>query len=334
MSIKKILLSTIFLCGSIVPVAEPEMIDYFFCNIPNLRALDQKKFDALVKGFTVKGVALTQQEQQQIDMQTQVLVLRLLQVYQKYAALFQGSGVEAELDLQAKANCAKFLLSQYASEIQQDQELTTLVKNLAEFVCKILCLSIDKVVYSKHFEKIKSGTISQADIMGLFANYFPKDIDVVQIGMDYIVWNHGYLKKQLDAKKSLTIDDLCYSAQQFGVIAKLPKKTQEIWNELFLALQKGLKDLPQDLSRELLKTTEDSLRKSELEIGIKLLASIAKLRSEIVATRCADQNKLIGYGKLMDQYIAQMHKAQKQAVVTKNQRIKSLMIVEKLIFKN
>lgn len=334
MSIKKILLSTVFLCGSMMPVQQPEIIDYFFCNAPKLRALEEQKFAALAKGLNTKSVALTEQEQQQIDMQTQALFLRLLLVYQKYAELFQGSGVEAELDPQAKAICAKYLLSQYASEIQQDQELTTLVKNLAGFVCKILCLSIDKVVFSKHFEKIKSGTISQADIAELFANYFPKNMDVVQIGMEYIVWNHAYLKKQLDAKKALTIDDLCYSVQQFGVIAKLPKKTQELWNDLVLAVQKGMKDLPQDMCREMLKTVEDSLRKSELEMGIKLLTSLAKLRSEIVATRCADQGKLIGYGKLMDQFIAQIHKAQKQTVVTKNQTVKGIMIVEKLIFKN
>ncbi len=322
MSIKKILLSSIFLFGSIAPVQDPQIADYFFCNVPKLRALEEQKLEALLKGFGSRDIVMSEQERQQIKGQSEALLMRLMLVFSRYSDLVEEfDQVNQMLD----AKQIKSLMVKFSARIRKDQELTNLIKNLVEVSCKHL--PVDKAVFL-------CGNLSNAEIMAALAEYVPKNMDVVQICMEYIVWNNAYLKKQLDAKKVLTIDDLCYSIQQLSVIAKASKKSQEFWSDLVLAIQKGMKDLPQDLCRDMLKSVENSLRKPELEMGMKFFAPLVKLRSEIIATQYADQGKLIGYGKLLDQFIVQIHKAQKQTVVTKNQATKGVMILGNLIFKN
>lgn len=332
MSIKNILLSSILLCGSILPVQKKKIEDYFFCDVPALRALEEQKLEAFFKKSSVNKNNLSEQEAQEVEMQAQILLARLLSLLLNYADLLVKYDDNDENGLDIKV--LKSFSVEFSNRVQQDPELTNLVKNLSGFGCKHLLLILDTLVSSPDFAKITSGNMSEAEFIAMFAEYISKNMDVVQIVMEYALWNNAYLKKQLDAKKSLTIDDLCYTVQQFGVIAKFPKKSQELWSDLILAVQKGMKDLPQDLYREMLKKTETSLRKPELEIGMKLLESIAKLRREILTTRGSDQNKLIGYGKLLDQVFAQAQKIQQQATSPKNQILKLIKTTEKLIFKN
>lgn len=322
MSIKRILLSSVFLFGSIMSVQELTIEDYFFCNVPKLRALEEQKFEKLLKGVSGKGIVISEQDQKQIIGQSEALLMRLMLVFSRCSDLVEELDQVYQM-LDAKQ--LKSLMVKFSARIRKDQELTNLIKNLVEVGCKHL--PVDKAVFL-------CGNLSNAETMAALTEYVPKNMDVVQIVMEHAVWSNAYLKKQLDTKKALTIDDLCYSIEQLGVIAKAPKKSQEFWSDLVIAIQKGMKDLPQDLCRDMLKYVENSLRKPELEVSMKFLAPLVKLRSEIIATKGADQGKLIGYGKLIDQFVAQAHKAQKQSIVTKNQIIKSIAVLEKLIFKN
>lgn len=327
MSLKNIWLSTILAgCSSIVG-ASP-ISDQYFCKLPALNSLEQKKLEAFLEGW--KGFSKSSSYDHDLEDNdvAMSLIFRLMSKGQEYGDMLEW------IDRDVDTDRAKKMLQTFCQRVQQDRELTNLVKNFVGFCCKHLLLCVNCIKTSPYRAKIEAGDLSEKEMMELAKAYIPQNIDVVQTTIEYAILSHGYLKKHFDSKKSLTTDDLCQVLKELGVAYKLPKQGLDIWNDFIMAIQNGLKDLPQDVRNQIVKPIEDAIRKPELEIGMKLVTSMAKMRREIIATHGADQGKLIGYGKLIDQIIAQMHKASAQTAASKKQSTRNAgMILERLIFK-
>ena len=331
-SIKNVWLSSMLLCGSMISASH--IIDQYFCNFPALNALEQKKLDAFITGLAHCQAPVSSSASgpdssccmypDAVD----TLIYRFMSKFGTYSDLleaYEGRTIDGSAD---DIKEIKNTLRIFSERLRQDPDFTNLFKNLVGFSCKHLGLLIDKTVLSPNYDKIKCGygCYSTEELIVDFAGYIPKNIDVVQIAIEYTIWSHGYLKKQLDAKKHLSTDDLCYVLKELSVAFKLPQQGSDLWNEFMVAIQQGLKDLPQDLRNEIMKPIQDTVRKPELEIGMKLVAAMAKMRREIIATKGADQGKLIGYGKLIDQVITQIHKAVKNNSRAENQSTKAIIM--------
>lgn len=335
MLIKNIWLSSVL---SIAVVTAP---DLFFSSVPALNKLEEQKIEKLVNSLLsnqspTKSLPMSEQEAARYQM----LMMRLIGVAGKYGAILsEAQDAEALLpNKQAATAKVKSSLLKLSNQIQQEPELTNLVKNLIVVACKHIVLIAEMAVASPYYAKIESGNMTEAEILALFADYVPKDLDIAQVLIEHSVLSYGYLKAQILAKQNLTLEDLAYVMQQLGVIAKLPAKGQEAWNDIVIAIFKGMNDLPADIRGYFIAQVEQTVRKPELDLGFKLLAGMAKLRQEVIKTKGVDQNKLIAYSKMLDQVIVQVAKGSNQVVATRNQValpmsvLDSAMLVEKMIF--
>jgi len=332
MSMKNMLFAAVFFCGSALsPQGQDQFFGQskFFCSVKKLNELELEKAVQFVQGMQMQGnesFILTEQDAQNAMIEWQKLELRL----EKYLVLLEHIAEVSDgfIDVDADSKELKNAVQELLKRAQQDPEITNLVKNLVAFGCKYFTEIVETVADL-------SVACDEEEIFNLFAEYLPKNIDVVQILMDQIVSCNQYEIKQLQSKKSLTIDDYCHCWRQFGVALKLPKKSLDGWNNLIIAIQKGVKDLPQDLRNEF-SAFHYMMRSSDFEQGTKLLSSVAKMRKEVVATKGADQAKLTAYAKLLDQYIAHEQKAYNKNMTSASQFFtltKSVMIAERLIFK-
>lgn len=327
MSIKKMLFSGLLL-GSTV-FAAPDLYEQFFPNVPKLQKVECEKIEKMCDWCNAQYGTGNQfdnnSSQAELD-QFRTLFVRLMTKGTQYRdILCELESMDPMKDQVAAAHQFKSLLQKISMRVQQDPELTNLVKNLVAFVAINFGYILDDAI--PFFSDLGNLRPNEQERLAFLIQYLPQGCDLVQLLIEHTVWSHGYLSKQLAKNKHLTIDDIGQTIVQFGVLVKLPKKSQAMLIDLVQAISKGVKDLPSDIRN--IKPIEDIIGKPEVEFGFRLLSSMAKMRRDIVATNAADQGKLIAYSKLMDQVIAQIIKAQPNI---SNVDVKKTSIVGKPVF--
>jgi len=220
---------------------------------------------------------------------------------------------------------------QLLKKMQQDKELSLLVKNLAEVFDAYLSECVD----------VKDGAYQ--NLLKVLAQYFPEKADFNQIYLDYIISSYEYLDARLHKKDMLKIDDISYVLEQFmysikqnisfSVLYSL-KKSYYMWTSLVSALEKGMKDQPKDVQKYFIKKVEKCMKDSDVKALIESIKSMNCARKEIVknASKSVDAVKLKEYEALLDVAIAQMSKVVATHVGKKNPEAKFYTMTEKLVF--
>ena len=338
MSIKNLLLCSLLICNAVVADQKINDISNFISNVPKLNSIEQQKLMKYLQESNNNFEDLSKEEK---DAALNNIVLRSIALSEKYSNFiksFEDISQNCENnDIKLFITKIKPLLKNFLNHIKEDKELTNLSKNLVDFACKQLIAFLDKISNNLNLcDYIKQGNCTSQEedlIIKLLNDYLPTHIDIVQISLDHSIYSYEYLAKQLASRGSLTIDDLSHVFIQYGIALKLPKASQIILNDFMIAFCAGVKDLPQNVSNDLLKPIEEIISKPELAPGFKLLSAMSKLRKNIVSSNGADKEKLMGYSKLIDQIIAQITKSQNTKSQNKNYRAHYIAILEKLIFK-
>lgn len=238
-----------------------------------------------------------------------------------------------KVDKKSKKN--KKQTKQIAKKLQQDKELSLLVKELAE-------------IFDTYFsECVDEKDCARQHLLNITAQYFPETVDLNQVHLDYILWGYEYLESRLQKKDALTVDDVSYVLKQFVYYFKqhVPfstlfslKKSYEMWVGLIGALEKGINDQPKDVQRYFLEKIEAFVKDSELKASFASIKSMSDSRQDVIKNalknknKLADASKLKEYEKLLDVSISQLSKVVGKHVGNKNPEAKFFTMTEKLLF--
>ena len=247
--------------------------------------------------------------------------------YDKYAVSIQNS------DKSSKKN--KKQLKQISKKLQQDKDLSLLVKEFAE-------------VFDAYFSDcIDEKDCAHQHLLKIMAQYFPETVDLNQVHLDYILWSHEYLEGRLHKKGSLKIEDVSYVLKQYVYYIKqhIPfstlfslKKSYEMWMSLVGALEKGMTHQPQDVQRYFLEKVEKCLKNSEVKTCFTSLKSMNESRQSVIKSASKNKNKSVDagvlkeYEKSLDTSISQLSKVVKKHFETKVSDSKIFTMTEKLSF--
>lgn len=224
---------------------------------------------------------------------------------------------------------------QISKKLQQDKDLSLLVKELAE-------------VFDAYFsECVDEKDSAHQHVLKIMAQYFPETVDLNQVHLDYILWGYEYLEGRLQKKGSLKTDDISYVLKQFVYYFKqhVPfstllslKKSYEMWMGLVGALEKGMNDQPKDVQKYFIEKVETFIKDSELKTSFASIKTMSKLRQDVVKKASKNKNKAVDaaqlkdYEKSLDTCITQLSKVVSKHVGTKNPEAKFFTMTEKLLF--
>lgn len=236
------------------------------------------------------------------------------------------------------------------------QEITDFTKNVIKILAKFLISLTNTEMRSPYYEKFQSADISFEEMVIMFQEYIPQDVDIAFVGMEYVVWAHGYLYAYLQKKNLFTkfigfadtdciqnrsIDTICYALRELGIFFKFPKKTQKIWDEFIVVLQNGLKDLPQDMKLYLVKNMDQFVSDSLIVNFAKVLDSTIKIKkaslvdgfvSSIDVNQEEDEDDEL-WDKFVELWLHKMKKNPIDNSIQSENYISCYTIFEKMIFK-
>lgn len=329
MNIKKTVLFGMMLCA---PSDSVFGIDFKYrSSIQELRDLEKQKMEKVIKIFLSYRQGLDSSVEE-IDQQfQQQLMSQCMMIFAKYSDIFANI---VDLDYGVDYNVVFQTLS---NRIKDDEELTDLTKNLVIFACKWGETILENV---KH---IKNGAVpTDQDILTVCAEFVPLQIDAVQIVFDYVVSSYNYLEKQFKKNGFLTDDDMAHVVKHLGDSIKLPKKGHFAWNELVTILHNGLKNAPQEVRVLVVSSMNEIMRRPDLKFISKLLQGTADLRREVVKTHGVNKEKLAGYGRMVDLFIAQLDRLAAQSIIKAQENSKQnvtkyeqiVKMISKMLFKN
>lgn len=216
--------------------------------------------------------------------------------------------------------------------VKQDQQLTSLVKHMAE-------------VFDGYFiECVNCKTSLDQQMLDVFLQYLPEKIDLTQVYIDYGIWGYEYLESRLHKKGSLKVDDVSYVMQQYVYYIKqqIPfstlfslKKSYEMWMGFVSAFDKGMKDQPSEVSRYFIEQLELVLKDADLKSYVTSIKEMNQLRQDIVKLaakgKSVDQ-KLKEYEAVLDKAVVCMNKFVSKYVGKNKVESKFVTMAEKLLF--
>lgn len=253
----------------------------------------------------------------------------------KWSKKYENHALSCESDDKNSKKNKKHSLKQISKKMQQDKELTLLVKSLAE-------------VFDSYFDEcVDAQDCAQQQLLKIMAQYFPETVDLNQVHLDYIVWSYEYLEKRLYKKEILKVDDISYVLKQFVYYMKqhIPfstllslKKSYEMWMSLVGALEKGLHDQPKDVSRYFLEKVERFIKNPEMKSCFDMIKSMSNVRQDVIKHASKNKNKSVDalkikeYEQLLDSTINQLSKVIGKHVGNKKTETKFFTMTEKLLF--
>lgn len=247
--------------------------------------------------------------------------------YEQYATPSQSS------DTNSKKN--KKQIKQISKKLQQDKEISLLVKELSE-------------VFDTYFSDcVDEKDCAHQHLLKIMAQYFPDTVDLNQVHLDYVLWGYEYLEGRLQKKGSLKVEDVSYVLKQFVYYFKqhVPfstllslKKSYEMWMSLVGALEKGMSNQPKDVQKYFIEKVETFIKDSELKKSFSSIKSMSQLRQDVIKKASKNKNKSVDaaqlkeYEKSLDTSIAQLSKVVSKHVGNKNPEAKFFTMTEKLLF--
>ncbi len=100
----------------------------------------------------------------------------------------------------------EFDLQVFCTRVQQDPNLTNLVKNIV----LVLCQESEFVkTFFETYLGVQKGIYTNEQYLISLRSYLPKNIDVVQFFLEDFVWSFRYLYRTFELKRVITIDDIC-----------------------------------------------------------------------------------------------------------------------------
>ncbi len=297
-------------------------------SVPKLYDLEKQKIEKVSKLFLSYHKEFDDSVDKIGQQFEQQLMPKFMMIFAKYSDLFE------DIIKYDQGSDYKAVLQTLSNRIKDDEELTDFAKNLVVFACKWGEIILEDIK--------KEANFAGQDVLIIGSDLIPQHIDSVQIVFDYVVSSYSYLEKQFKKNGSLTDDDMAHIVKHLGDFIKFPKKGHAAWNELISILHNGLKYAPQEVRVFVFSSMNEIMRRPDLKFICKLLQGTADLRREVVKTNGMNQEKLAGYGRMVDLFIAQLDRLAAQSItkahqdskqnVTKNEQI--VKMISKMLFKN
>jgi|GEM_PF-1473409 len=237
---------------------------------------------------------------------------------------------------------------------QYNFELSYFSRDIIKILVKNLILMTDISLKSPYYDRFQSADITFEEMAIMWNEYaIPKDVDIVQACMEYIVWAHGYLYKWLQLKKAfvkiipcqnsemmqnLSIDTSCYVIKQLGFYLKLPHRSQKMLDELVGALGKGWKTLPQDMKRQLIVDGELRICDPLTSDIVQFIASTAQKRKNMTQSNTTSSVDLDDdeddefWDDFIEMLLSKMTVISEKHQQPKKESISQYAILEKMLF--
>jgi len=311
MSIQKTVLFLIFFCSNLFIVSCDEAPLF-----SEIQPVERQKFLGLMQEL---GKSKKSDKEIAQDARIKARIKSLLQNYaQIFRDLYENSlEQQGELDLQI-----------FCKRVQRDQNLTSLVKNIAE----VLCQEAELVtLFFKTYLDIEKGLYTDEQYLIALRSYLPKNIDIVQFFLEDFVWSFRFLYRTFELKRVITIDDICTVVDRTAFYFELPEKSKILWQDLMLAVKNGMKDANQDVRYYLISNAQEVVKDTDFYLGYKFLRSLAKFRREGLKTKGTEYEKLVDCSDLIDRIVSAVKNIERTNKL--NSLLTTSEALEKLIFK-
>lgn len=189
-------------------------------------------------------------------------------------------------------------------DIKKDPELTVLVKEIVG-VCADAGIEFVSTV---DYEKLIDEDMTDQELLQLIDQYMPQEKDLCDAIVNFIIWQQEYCKNKLLQNNELSIDDITYVMQKLSDFCKFPKKSDRFWNDLCVAINKGLKSLPQSVVAVFLKSSIKHVENVESLQTMSLLKSIMVMRKNLMqkSAACISEKEYKAYQDLLNKYFEQL----------------------------
>ncbi len=195
------------------------------------------------------------------------------------------------------------LIRKFCIAIEKDPEWTVIVK---EIVCVCADAGIE-FVSTVNYEKLVDGSVTDQELLKLINQYMPKEKNLMQAIANFIIWQQEYCKNKLLQNNELSIDDITYVMQQLSDFCWFPNKSDRFWNDLCVAINKGLKSLPQSVVAVFLKRSIKHVENVESSQTMPLLKSIMAMRKALIqkSAACISEKEYSDYADLLNKFFVQ-----------------------------
>lgn len=311
MSIQKTILFLMLFCSNLHVVSCDEAPLF-----SEIQPVERQKFLGLMQ-----ELGKSKKSDKEVAQDAQIMA-RINALVHDYAQIFSDlydSSLEQKQELDLQIFCQR---------VQQDQNLTSLVKNITE----VLCQEAELVrLFFETYRDIQNGLYTNDQYLVSLRSYLPKNIDIVQFFLEDFVWSFRYLYRTFELKRVITIDDICAVVERTAFYFDLPEKSKKLWDDLMLAVKNGMKDANQEVRYYLISNAKEVVKDSDFYLVYKFLRSLAKFRREGLKTRGTEYEKLVDCSDLIDRIVSAMKNIER--INKLNSNLTTSQVLEKLIFK-
>lgn len=311
MSIQKTTLFLILFCSNfyVAPCDDAPLFS-------EIQPVERQKFLGLMQ-----ELGKSKKSDKEIAQDTQIMA-RINELLHDYAQIFSDLYDESLEQEQA------FDLQIFCARVQQDQNITSLVKNIVS----VLCQESELVkIFFETYRGVQNELYTHEHYLISLRSYLPKNIDIVQFFLEDFVWSFRYLYRTFELKRVITIDDICKVFERTAFYFDLPEKSKDLWQDLMLAVKNGMKDANRDVQYYLISNAKEVVKDSDFYLVYKFLRSLAKFRREGLKTRGTEYEKLVDCSDLIDRIVSAMKNIER--INKLNSNLTTSEVLERLIFK-